>query len=211
VRTTLVLAAVNQISSVPLVPGSVVVAADSSLGALFIENQDYVVNYQASTLAVKSNGALEVGDTIAVWLQTFTLYQGGSDYHVDSSAGTIRRLSGGEIAVGETVYLDYVPLQPSCDESVLATAVAEANGLVAGEVDPEGQFDADPTLQAVATYRALETICLTVASRHLSSRPDNEKAALAWIKLAELYAVKSQQLIRDFHPRLDGPMNPMLS
>ncbi len=210
-RQTLILAASNLVSSVPLVPGSVVVASDSSLGTLFVENQDYVVNYPAGTLAVKSGGLLALGETVTVWLQSFTLYASGSDYQLDSATATIRRLSGGNIALGETVYLDYVPLYTGYGEVILANAVTEANGLVAGEVDPEGKFDADPTLQAAATYRALETLCLTVASRHLSARPDSDKAASTWMKLAELYAAKSRQLIREFRPPLNGPTNPMLS
>ncbi len=201
----------TSVDSMPLVRGSVVVASDSSLGTIYVENIDFIIDYTLAELLIKSGGALSAGQTVPVWYQNYLLYTVGSDYQLDADRGQIKRLSGGGIASGETVYLDYSPVFKSFNDEILNNAVLEANGLIEKEVDPNGQFGADPVLQACATYRALEIICRAAAARELSSLRGEDRTALAWMKLAEMYAVKSDQLLRSFRPPLDGPTTPVHS
>jgi len=211
-RTTVTMSS-NPVSltASPLVPGSVVAAADNSMGTLYVENIDYAVDYAAGTITLKSGGALAVGQTVTVWYQAFALYSAGSDYQLQADKGELRRLAGGDIASGETVYLDYLPVLDSYNDDVLHNAVAEANSLVEHEVDPDGQFGADRTLQAAATYRALEIVCRTSAARELSSRRGEDRTALAWMKLAEQYAARSEALLKGFRPPAGGPTAPVHS
>jgi hypothetical protein len=78
-------------------------------------------------------------------------------------------------------------------------------------VDPDSQFGADPVLQASATYRALEIICHAAAARELSSLRGEDRTAVAWMKLAETYATRSEQLLRLFRPPYTGPTAPVHS
>ena len=41
-----------------LIRGTVVVASDSSLGTIYIENQDYIIDYSSGSISTKSGGAL---------------------------------------------------------------------------------------------------------------------------------------------------------
>jgi hypothetical protein len=201
----------TSLTASPLVPGSVVVASDSSMGTLYVENVDYAVDYSAGTLAIKSGGGLGVGQTVCVWYQAFALYRAGSDYQLAADKGEIKRLADGDVADGEMIYLDYAPILDSYNDDVLNNAVAEANSLVEHEVDPDGQFGADRTLQSAATYRALEIVCRTSAARELSSRRGEDRTALAWMKLADQYGASSAELLRVFRPPASGPSAPVHS
>jgi len=208
-RTILTLeSSASLLSTSPLVEGSVVVASDSSLGTIYVENRDYIVDYQDGLLSLKSGGDLSAGSQITVWYQPYTVYIAGSDFQVVTDIGEIRRMSGGDIADGESVYLDYSTVDPCYTEQMLTNAVAEANGLIERQIDPDGRFGADPALHTAATYRALELICHACASRELSSGRNEDRVALAWMKLADVFALRSANLLASFRAPLTGPTNP---
>lgn len=196
-------------SSSPVVPGSVVVASDSSLGVLFAESQDYLVDYAVGKLTPKSGGTLPPGDPVTVWFLPYTVLVAGEDYQCDYDNAEIRRLSGGSIGTGETVFLDYSPVYADVTDQILLSAVAEANGLIEREIDPEGEFGADATLGLAATYRALEIVCRTSASRELASLRAEDRVAAVWLKLAEEYGRKADKLLSGFRPPLAGPSTPV--
>ncbi|MEW5995224.1 MAG: hypothetical protein AB1744_12655 [Candidatus Zixiibacteriota bacterium] len=91
---------------------------------------------------------------------------------------------------------------------MLNKAVLEANALVERDIDPDRQFGADPVLQSGATYRALEIICRASAARELSRARGEDRTALAWMKLADGYAARADQVLRSFHPPFTGPSTP---
>ena len=196
------------LSSAPLVNGTVTVASDSSLGTIYTENIDYIIDYDRAEMYLKEGGDLEPEQSLVAWFERYHVYNSGSDYQLDAGRGQIRKLSAGQIAEGESVYLDYTPIYESFNERIISAAVTETNGLIEREVDPEGRFGADPVLQAGATYRALEIICRAASARELSSLRGEDRTALAWIKLSEMYAERSRQLLRDFRPPFSGPSTP---
>jgi len=198
------------IAAAPLAAGSVVVAGDSSLGTVYQENLDYVIDYPGASLYIKEGGSLTVGDSVVVWCHPFVLYAAGSDYQLRAVSGELRRLPSGTISANETVYLDYTPLSGTHDESLVRAAVLEANGLVAAEVDPDGSFGADPVLQAAATYVALAVICRSSAAGALSTIGADRSAA-AWMNLAEQYGREAEKRLRSFRPPVTGPAAPRRS
>ena len=199
------------IASGMIVPDSVVVASDSSLGTVYVENVDYVVDYSGGRLTAKVGGCLSSTETVTVWYLPYALYEDGSDYSLDAPGGQIKRLTGGAIASGETVRLDYRPVFVSVSDEIVENAVALANGMVQTEVDSDREFEANPGLSAAATYRALEIVCRAAASRELASQNGADKVATVWIKLADDYAVRSDQLLTGFRPPFTGPRNPQRS
>lgn len=199
------------LASGPVAVGSVVVASDSSLGTIYQENVDYVVDYSGAVIMAKSGGVLSDSQQLTVWLVVYHLYVAGTDYSLKADAGEIKRLSGGAIADGETVQLDYTPVYVSVTDEVIANAVTMANAMVESEVDPDRQFEVDSTLSAAATYRALDIICRASASRELASGRSNDRVAIAWLKLADDYASRSDLMLRSFRPPYTGPKNPVHS
>lgn len=198
----------NAFSASPISRGSVAVASDSSLGTIYAENADYIISYESGTLTIKTGGVLSAGMTVTIWFLPFTTYQSGADYTLDNQRGRIKRLAGGSIASAEAVRLDFVPLQQSFDDELLESAVVQANGMIEHEIDSSGSFGASPVLQALATYRALEIICHAAAVRELSRRAADDRAALAWMKLADAYELRSEKLFRTFRPASGGPNMP---
>jgi hypothetical protein len=196
------------LSSLPLVAGSVVVASDSSLGTVYTENVDFIIDYPDGKLLVKTTGNLQCGQTVCVWYKAYTLYQAGMDFQLRADRGEIRRLASGSIASGEEIYLDCTPISNVYNETIISNAVAMANGMVEKEVDPGRSFGADPTLQAAATFRALEIICRTSAVRVLSCAGGQNGHSADWIKLAESFGKRAEQLLKDFHPPFNSPTAP---
>ncbi len=192
----------------PIARGSVVVASDSSLGTVFIENLDYVVDYENSILRRKTGGSLAASATVVVWHVPMRVYGEGQDYSVDCEKAELKRLSAGAIASGETVHLDFVPVFTAYDDIVLAAAVNEANGLIEREIDPDRQFGADESLSAAATCKALEIVCHSAAARELSNGRAIDRIALAWLKLAEGYRERAINLLSSFRPPATGPSGP---
>ncbi|MEW6411653.1 MAG: hypothetical protein AB1483_04165 [Candidatus Zixiibacteriota bacterium] len=210
VRVNLNLTALStRIVNLPLVPGSVLVASDSSLGTIFTEGTDYSIDYANSSLLLKESGLLGTGQTVVVWYMTYRVYVDGVDYHADYDRGSIRRLPSGDICDGESVYIDYSPLLAGYIEEMIIQAVADANALIEAAVDPEGQFGADIALQAAATYRALEIVGRATAAKELLGLNKSDKAALAWMKLGDHFAERSEQLLSSFRAPYTGPAAPV--
>jgi len=197
------------ITANPIVPGSVVVASDSSLGTVYVENVDYIVDYGSGSLAAKAGGALLSNHQVTIWFLPYALYEALSDYSLDASHGQIKRLMGGDIAAGETAWIDYRPVYVSVADEIVENAVAMANGMIEREVDPEGQYEADSSLSAAATYRALEIVCRAAASRELASQRGADKVAAGWMKLSDDYATRSDLLLRNFRAPFNGPRAPV--
>jgi hypothetical protein len=192
----------------PIVPGTVVVASDSSLGKVYTENRDYVVSYASGTLSVKPDGELSVGMTVSLWCHPYTLYEQGVDYSLDEDRAQLTSLTSGNMSAGEMVWVDYRPVFGGYNDELVNQAVTEANATVATEVDPDREFGTEPLLQAAATYRALAVVARSTASRHLGSGRGSYRDADTWLRLAEQYASRADELLRSFRPPYDNPARP---
>ena len=199
------------LAAAPIARGSVTVASDSSLGTRYDENVDFVIDYDAASIHVKPGGRLQSDSTVTVWYGTCTVYARNDDYTLDAETGRLRRLASGAIAPRETVYIDYVPLVSTHDESLIRAAVLEANSQVAAEVDPGRRFGADPVLQAAATCAALAVVCRGSAGRALTAAVPAERAAAVWLQLAASCTERAEHLIRKFRPPHAAPSAPTRS
>lgn len=207
-RTVTLVNGTAVISSSPIVPGSVVVAADTSLCTVYTENHDYVIDHAAGLLHTKSGGTLADNATIIVWSRQYTLYTSGADYTLRAETGEIKRLAGGDIAPAETLAVDYTPLYAAHDDTLISAAVSEANSLIEHDIDPDRAFGADPVLQACATYTALSIVARASAARVLGASPAEDRSAATWMKLAEMFADRADILLRKFRPPIHGPAAP---
>ena len=207
-QTMTITASAQQINSTPIFPGSIICTSDSSLGTIYQENLDFVIDYSDSMFSIKSGGSLTIGMTIVLLYLPFFLYQENSDYRIDYDSGEIQKIESGDIQSGETLFLDYSPIYNNYTDDILNNAVIEANSIVEMMVDPNKQFGANPVLQTAATYRALEILCRSSAARELAGNSKNDRAALAWMKLADLYLLRSSDLIEAFVEPQTGPSVP---
>ncbi len=197
-----------QLSISPVVADSLLVASNSSLSHIYQPNIDYIFDTHLRTLATKPGGALSSNTSVTVWFEPFTLYFEGSDYSLNADRGELRRLPSGSIADGESVLLDFTPLYVPFSDDLLDTAIAEANGIIEREIDPDKQFGTDPTLSAAARSLALEIIFRAAAARELLSGRSLDKIALAWESLAATHAARAERLLKSFRPPLVSPKSP---
>jgi hypothetical protein len=194
-----------------LIRGTVVVTLDSSLSTIYVENKDYIIDYSAGTISIKSGGILTSGQQIYVLYENYVRYDDGSDFVASAFDGRIRRTANSGMASGETVYLDYSPIINSYNDVMFQNAVDEANALIEKTIDPDQQFGLEPLLQIAATYRAVETVSRASAARELSSQRGEHNVALAWLKLADEYSRRADELIAAFRPPVVGPSAPTAS
>lgn len=195
----------------PILPKSLVVASDSSLGLTYIENADYVVDYASGTLARKPGSALAAGQTITVWYRKVHRYAVDEDFLIDAERGRIRRLAAGSIADGETVSLSYLPRYGVFPDDLIEQAAATANRLIEATIDPQKQFGADPVLAQAAAYAAMATICRAAASRDLLVAPGRDRNATVWLTLADRYREESTKMLAAFRPPTPRPKPPQLT
>ena len=210
IRTAVTLAQTPvAVTAAPLVPASVVVASDSSLGTIYTEQTDYLIDCTQATITPTASGRLSAGQTVTVWYLTYTVLTAGEDFALNAGRGEIRRLAAGAIPDGATVWLDYVPLSTALDDSLVDHAVLLANGMIESDLDPDRQFETDPNLTAAATHRALDIVCRAAASRELGSRQADDKTALAWLKLADHHAARCDHLVMRFRSPYPNPQSPV--
>ncbi len=205
-----VLLTVNSFSiySSPLVRGSVICASDSSLGTIYKENIDYLIDYDKGNCILKSSGQINIGMSLTFFFIPYSLYNENSDYKIDYSNGFFQRTVSGNIQLGETLYINYAPIYNNYTDEILQNAVTEANAIIENQVDPDKQFGADLVLQTAATYRALEILCRSSAMRELISPVKKDTSAASWIKLAELYTSRSEKLVLTFKAPKNKPHKP---
>jgi hypothetical protein len=191
-----------------LVPNSVTLASDNSLGTIYKENMDYSVGYADGAIRRLNGSSIPDGKKVAVWYYYYSIYTEGSDYKVDYPDGMVRRLPDGDIQANQTVLVDYELSQNQLSNEVISEAVSEANAIVERQVDPEGEFGADLTLQAAATYLAVSLVCRMAAASDLRFGQFGYRTAPSWISLSESYRNDYRQLLKVFRPqttRLNRP------
>jgi hypothetical protein len=185
-----------------LVPDSVVVASDSSLGRVFAEHVDYHVDYQQGTIRRLSSGTISPGATVTAWYIPYRIYLRGVDYDIDYPDGTIRRRSSGAIEAGQWVLVDYTVECGSINDAAIENAIAEAEEQILAFIDEAHRNSTDRALVAAATYLAVAIVCRIKAMEMMSgvgavgSAGTNDSRS--WIAVAEMYRKEAFGLMGRF-------------
>lgn len=193
-----------------LIPDSVAIASDSSLGTIYTENVDYQVDYAEGTVSLLSDGSVPVGSEVAIWFYAFTIYQEGADYFVNGEQGTIRRANGSQIEDGQVVFVDYTTTPTSFSDAQIENAVIEANDRLKRQLAAEHHHSADQSLISAETYLALAILFRISAAAALQSEGVSRAATSAreWRDLAALYEKQAIDLAAGYtkpQSALTGP------
>jgi hypothetical protein len=194
-----------------LVPLSMTVASDSSLGIVYKENTDYAVNCTAGTIKRIADGNIQSDSEVVIWYYFYSVYTEGVDYNVDYREGMIRRLAGGGILPGQTVLVDFELSGQQISDELVGGAVQEANTIIEGQIDPDRQFGADLTLQTAATYLAVSILCRILAAGGLRTGISDRQRAVSWLALAESYRSDYHGLVKAFRPGASRMSRPVRS
>jgi hypothetical protein len=183
-----------------VVSDSILVASDSSLGTIYVENIDLAVDPVNASIRRIANGNIAENSTVVVWYYGYALYEEGTDYSTNYAEGLIRRLAGSAIQDGQEVLADYELMSGNIDDDILAEAVSEANAIIEREIGSEQSFGADLALQTAATYMAVSLLCRIAAANDLSGSgiSRTSSSAASWLALADNYRRDYELLIKPF-------------
>lgn len=200
------------LSHTELIPDSVVVASDSSLGEVYTENVDYSVDYDLGKIKRIESGSIPDGKTVVVWYLFYRVYQRDADYKIDYSNGKIKRLTSGVIEDGQWVLLDYQIEFGSLLDEVVENAICEAHERVLKFIDPSYHNSTDQGLVTAETYLVVSIVCNIKASEAKSGKvlsgSQADSLSKAWERLADSYRRQAYLILSDFAKKIGGLFSP---
>lgn len=174
-----------------LVWDSVVVASDAILSTVYVENDDYVIDYSSGTIERSSIGStIADGGSVYIWYTPFTVLINGDDYNIDYSFGTLNRRAGTSIPNGATVFVDYSFAAASITDDAIEECISQAEAYIEPRLKNSYSLEStDEGLKSAATYFTLYLLSLSQAFKSLRElKVDNaDDIARRWNDLSDKY------------------------
>lgn len=177
---------------------TVVVAGDSSLGTVYLENIDYSIDYDAGEIQRIDSGSLAAGAGVVIWYLYYRIYQRGVDYDIDYMKGTLRRRSSGDIESGQRVLVDYTAEYGGLDDEAIDNAITESHEQVLSYIDNAHSDSADRSLVSGETYLTVSIICRIRAMEAVSPArggATNAVEAKSWSALSDTYKKEAYAIL----------------
>lgn len=194
-----------------IIPDSVVLAKDSSLGQIYIENVDFSINYDEGKVSRISDGSISSGASVVIWYFYYCLYQRDTDYKINYSSGEMTRLGSGTIEDGQWILVDYTVEYGSINDDIIENAILEASGVITNFIDPAYIDSTDQGLVTAETYLAVSTVChiksMDVLNQNVSG--SNAQAfSRSWSQIAEVYEKKGYLILNNYAKTKTGLKSP---
>lgn len=193
-----------QLSNQELIPDTVVVASDSSLGEIYTENVDYSIHYDEGKITRIPGGSIPQASSVAVWYFYFRIYIRDTDYQIDYAKGQIRRLSSGDIEDGQWVLADYTVEFALLSDEVIENAIREANDQILQIIDSAYANSTDQSLITAETHLAVSLLCNIKAMEAMTQNVTSgwggqaHSISLAWAKMSGVYRQQAMELLKRF-------------
>ncbi len=203
-----------QLSNQELIPDTVVVASDSSLGEIYAENVDYCIQYDEGKITRIQGGSIPQASSVAVWYFYFRVYIRDTDYQIDYTKGQIKRLSSGDIKDGQWIMADYTVEFALLSDEVIENAIREANDQILQMIDSAYANSTDQSLITAETYLAVSLLCNIKAMEAMTQNATSgsggqaHSISLAWAKMSEVYRQQALELLRRFKKDPGGLCSP---
>jgi hypothetical protein len=197
-----------------LIPDTVVVANDSSLGEIYAENIDYTIDYENGRITRVSNSAIPAAVSVVIWYFYYRIYVKDTDYQINYTKGQIRRISSGEIEDGQWVLVDYTVEYSLLNDEVIENAVKEADDQILQYIDAAYSNSTDQALVTAETYLAV-SILANIKAMEAINQPvgagSSEQAhsiSLAWAKMSGVYQGQAYAMLKRFRKDPGGFCSP---
>jgi len=200
-----------ELSRTELIPDTIVVAADSSLGTIYVENLDYHVDYDSGRIIRIQSGSIPAGAVAVAWYLYFRIYERGSDYDFDYQRGRVRLRSQGDIESGQNVFIDYTAQFSGIDDDSMDNAIAEADDQVLGYIDDIYRDSNDRSLVTAETYLAVSIVCRIKAMESMSvssARTNSSNESKSWSTLSDLYRKEAYSLLAKYAASIGSLKSP---
>lgn len=206
---------VVSLSHQELIEDTVVVARDSSLGKIYVENIDYAIDYDSGTITRLPDGAIPQESEVVVWYLYFRIYVKDTDYRIDYDKGQITRMASGAIEDGQRVLADYTAEFGLLSDEVIANAIVEANDKIVKVIDPSFVNSIDQSLVTAETYLAVSILCNIKALEVMSQTGSVQHTAsaarflsLGWANMSSVYRERAFDLLKGFSKQPGGFCSP---
>lgn len=187
-----------------LIFDSVVVASDSSLGQIYVENLDYSIDYDQGKIKRNASGNIPDQAIVVIWYLFYRIHSKGSDYQMDYSNGKIKRIPSGAVEDGQWVLIDYKVEYGSLSDEIISNAISEANAQVLKFIDPGYHTSSEQSLVTAETYLSVSILCGIKAAEALNSKISGSSAKAsfnAWQSLSDSYRKKNYLILSDYAKR----------
>jgi len=179
------------LTSQKIVWDTVIVSNTLSLTTIYVENDDYIIDYTNGTITRTTTGTtIPNGGTIYIWYLPFTILTSGSDYNINYDFGTLTRRAGSSIPNNATIYVDYSHSQATVTDTSLLEIIDEMEHFVKPRLKSGFTLDSDDAgLKSAATNFCLYLFCLSQSLKelHVAGKDDSDKLASQWMKLSDKY------------------------
>lgn len=202
------------LSQQDLIPDTVVVAKDSSLGQIYVENVDYSVHYHEGKITRIPSGSIPQESSVVIWYLFYRVYTRDADYQMDYIRGRVERISSGDIEDGQRVLVDYQVELALLSDEVIENAIKEANDQVLGHIDSSYANSTDQSLVTAETYVAVSIICNIKAMEAMTQNPaagtggQGHSLSLAWSRMSNTYREQAYPLLNKFRGDPGGLRSP---
>ncbi len=187
-----------------LIFDSVVVASDSSLGKIYVENLDYSIDYEGGRIKSIASGDIPDNANVVVWYLFYKIYQKDSDYQIDYFNGKIKRIPSGGIEDGQWVLVDYKVEYGFLSDEIISNSILEANAQVLKLIDSVYHNSTEQSLVIAETYLAVSILCGIKAVETSNSKSSGSFARVSfssWENLSDSYRKKAYVILSDYAKR----------
>ena len=184
-----------------LIPETIGVAKDSSLGQVYTEHADYHIDYDNGKITRITTGSISAGSSVVIWYLYFRVYVKGTDYDFDYIKGEITRRTSGAIEDGQWIFVDYTSEFGFLNDDLISNAIVEANAKILEIIDSTYQNTTDQGLISGETYLAVSILCNVKALESMTlNLPGTQAKALAssWSDLSALYQKQAFEVLSKF-------------
>jgi hypothetical protein len=203
-----------QLAHQEFIPDTVVVANDSSLGEIYVENVDYSIDYDNGKITRIPTGSIPMVSSVVIWYLYFRIYTKDTDYKIDYVKGQIKRVASGEVEDSQWVLVDYTVEFALLREEVIENAIKEANDQIINYIDSSYANSTDQSLVTAETYLAVSILCnikaMEVMTQNVATGTgwQAHSLSLAWSKMSNAYREQAYELLKRFKKNPGGLCSP---
>ena len=215
VETVVIADEVCNLANADIVPGSLVLASDSSLKEVYTENEDFLANFEKGDLVRIDGSKLEVGQSVNAWCYCYKVFKKESDYTISYTDGKISRIDSGSIASGQQVLVDYDIEAGVFTDDVILAAISEADAQMMTAIDQSLIGNSVSVLAVAETYLAIailvEIRALEVLQSPLHNSTSRSGIASQLLTMSTEYRQRYDSLILPYLKKASRLKSPIRS
>lgn len=182
-----------------IVPKTVVVANSATLTTLYVENEDYIIDYSNGKIRRTSSTDISDGQTIYIWYLPYVKLTLNSDYNFDYTEGSINRRAGSSIQDGATIYIDYSHSQVDVSDNLIDEVILQTDAMFDKIIKTEFINSTEKAIESAATNYCMYLISLSQAQKTLRlSRTVSDDLGKVWIELSKSYFATANTFLSSY-------------